>query len=830
MEKEHSGLSDAEARGLLAKYGPNVLPEKPPPSNFVIFISQLRSPLVYILLVAASITFFLGEYSDTVIICVAVFINTILGYFQEQKAGRALYALKKMLHPQARVIRGGHEIMIEASLVVPGDLIILNQGDKVAADGTLLEANRLFIAEAILTGESVPIAKEVEGKVFMGTVVTAGRGLMKVALTGEETEMGKIALSIQDADEETPLAKQLTYFSKQLTILTLVLVAFVFVIGVIDRLPIVELFTTSVALAVAAIPEGLLVALTMVLAVGTQRILHRKGLIRNLVSAETLGGVTTICADKTGTLTEGKMQVVEAVGDGDELSLQAIIANDRDDPMVMAAWDWGLTRQSFREENDSRFDAFRDKYKRVDSVPFTSEGRYFASLNENGGKKNMLYVNGAPDYLLKWSNLSSKEKGELTKKIEELSARGMRLVGMARKELPNTKKKIVDGDVKKDLEWVGILAFTDPPREGVKEALAKTAVAGIRTVVITGDYPETAKVIMSQLGIEVVDASVVTGDKLAEMKLPELQKVLSSHKTLLFARTTPDQKLKIVDALKKNGEVVAMTGDGVNDAPALTKADIGIVVGEASDVAKESADLVLLDSSFATIVATVEEGRAIFDNLRKIVLYLMSDAFAEIVVVVGAMLLQAFFIDDLPLPVTTAQILWINLVSDGFPHLALTVDPKRHNSMLMPPRDPSEKLVAKWMKVLIAAVSIVSGLSGLLMFLFVYFSTDDVTLARSVAFAVIGANTLAYVYSVRTLTDPLWKEGIFDNKWLLLAVTGGLFLLLIPFSLPSLQQFFEVTSLSLYYWGLVFVVAMFVVTFIEFFKFLYRKMNNIIVV
>jgi len=312
------------------------------------------------------------------------------------------------------------EIEIDVSEVVPGDVVILNQGDKVPADGGLLEANRLFVAEAILTGESVPVAKKPKSKVFMGTVVTAGRGMMKVSSTGAATEMGKIALQIQDADEETPLAKQLTYFSKQLSVLTLILIGIVFVVGVFDKLPLLEVFTTSVALAVSAIPEGLLVALTMVLAVGAQRILKRKGLIRNLVSAETLGGVTTICADKTGTLTVGKMKVVEAVGNGELLGEQAVLANDRDDPMVISAWEWGLQRMSMTEDGQGLKD-YRAEHKRVDSVPFSSKDRYFASLNVSVAGGAVLYVNGAPDYLLEWTTLSEKEKESTRQKINELS-------------------------------------------------------------------------------------------------------------------------------------------------------------------------------------------------------------------------------------------------------------------------------------------------------------------------------------------------------------------------------------------------------------------------
>ncbi len=770
-------MTSSEAEARLAKYGPNVLPEKPRPTDLSIFISQLKSPLVYILIAAGVITFFLREFADTSIIFFAVFINTVLGFIQERRAERAFEALQKLVQPHTRVVRDGKIIEIEANKVVVGDTVVLSAGEKISADGKLVDANRLYVAEAILTGESAPIEKRINNEVFMGTIVTAGSGTFVVESTGADTQMGKIAQKVQTIDDDTPLRRELKKFSRQLSVLVFGLTVTVFVVGLFTNRPLLEVFTTSVALAVSAIPEGLLVGLTVVLAIGMQRILKRKGLVRNLLSAETLGGVTTICIDKTGTLTEGKMEIVETFGDQEKLAFQATVANDRDDPTVIAAYEWA---------KNSKQQAINNKqYERLDSIPFSSKTRFFASLNKWDIKNNMLLVNGAPEFLLEWSAVDDTEKKQVKDTIQKMTDSGYRVIGMARKLMSVETNRIDEDFVRKDLEFIGLLALADPVREGVAEALVKTKDAGIDLVVITGDYPSTAIKVMEKLGIEVKQDHVIDGATLDKISTAELAQLLKSDRIKLFARTSPDQKIRIVDALQTNGEVVAMMGDGVNDAPALRSADIGIVVAEATEVAKETSDLVLLNSDYSTILAAVEEGRSIFANIRKIILYLVSDAFEEILAVIGTLLLA------LPLPVTAAQILWINLISDGFPNLALTIDPSEKDAMSRPPRPTTEPLLANWMKAIIAIVSLIGGIFALALFYFYYRSTNDLILARSVAFITIGVNSLVYVFSIRTLTDPFWHENPFDNKWLNIAVIGGLVLQFIPFAVPALREFFE---------------------------------------
>ncbi len=804
-----NGLTSQEADRRLKEQGPNALPESPPPSNLAIFIAQLKGPLVYVLLVAGGITLALRELTDSIIIFLAVFINTGLGYFQERKAGKALEALKKLLHPHVRVIRDGEIKTIEVATLVVGDIVLLHQGDKVPADGIIVEATRFFTSEAILTGESVPVEKKQEDKVFMGTVVTAGSAKVAILSTGADTEMGKIAKSVSEISEDTPLREQLKKFSKQLSVLVLGLTIFVFVVGLLLGENPTDIFTTSVALAVSAIPEGLLVALTVVLAIGMQRILARKGLVRNLVSAETLGGVTTICVDKTGTLTEGKMQVVNAIGDEIELALQALVANDMDDPVVVAAWEWGNGK--IQDVKD-----LKKRHNRLDSLPFSSAVQFFACLTNWSKENNMLFVNGAPEVLMEYARLSEDEKVNLKRRIEELSMEGKRIIGMARKIVPFSKKNLEIHDVKSDLEWVGLLAFTDPVRPDVKDALRRTRDAGIGLMVITGDYANTALAVLHQLEIAVEPTDIILGTDLEKLSDEELGQRVKSGSVMLFARTKPDQKLKIVNLLKNNGEVVAMMGDGVNDAPALSQADIGIVVNEASDVAKESADLILLDSSFSTIVSAVEEGRGIFDNIRKVVLYLMSDAFVEIFVVVTSLVLR------LPLPLTAAQILWVNLVSDGFPGLALTIDPKASGIMQRRPRSPEENLISLWMKKLIAIVSISGGIFAFALFVISYYASGkDAILARSVAFATVGFNSLIYVFSVRTLQDPFWKEKIFANRWLVFAVLIGIVMQVLPFAAPPFRNFFEVVSPG-NYWFLVVLGSVLLFLVVEFMKWNFR--------
>lgn len=804
MFPNEQGLSENEARQKLAQYGPNVLPEVPAPGRFTIALEQIQSPLVYVLLFAGIVTAAIGHVVDALIIFIAVLLNTVLGYIQEHRASSALHALKRYITNKATVIREGKKTAINTTDIVPGDVIFLNQGNKIPADGTLTFTNRLYIDESMLTGESMSVAKKKGDEAYLGTTISSGQATMTVEKTGAGTKMGAIAGTIQEPEADTPLQRQLKGFSRQLVVVIIVLSAIAFILGIAYQLSITELFITSVALAVSSIPEGLLVSLTVVLAIGMQKILKHRGLVRKLSAAETLGGVTVICVDKTGTLTQGNMEVVAYDGDIMELAKQVLLANDLDDPIVIAAFAWGRTV----------IKDFISQHPRLDSIPFSPKDRMFTSLHTWSQTANMLFVNGAPELLLAKSNLTGDAKRDVLETIDSFTKQGKRVLGFARKEVPANITRIDAQDADMGLDWIGLLAFADPVRLGVKDALDQAKTAGITTTVITGDYPQTSEFILKELGISVTKDEIFTGTDLDRLSQPELAKIVRSVK--LFARTTPDQKLRIVQALKRNGEVVAMMGDGVNDAPALHKADIGIVVGEATDVAKESADLVLLDSNFSTIIAAIREGRAMFDNIRKVILYLLSDAFAEIVVVIGAIAL------GLPLPISAVQILWINLISDGFPNLALTIDPVRPDIMKEKPRSPKERLVNFWMISLIGTVSIIAGFVALVTFIFTLKATGDVASARSMAFLTLGLNSLAYVFSVRTLLVPFWKNHVFENKWLLIAVFAGFGLQVLPFSTSVMRQFFGLKELHVSYWLIAIFLSVALFFVIEACKAFYR--------
>jgi len=809
MDPAPSGLTASQVSEKLRQFGPNSLPEKPPPTQLQLFLRQLKSPLVYILIAAGIVSVATGEYSDAVIIGFAVILNTVLGFFQEGQANRSLQALKRLISSTSAVVRDGRVQNISSLDLVPGDVVLLKPGQKIPADGLVLSANRLLVAEAIITGESVPLEKKPQDPLYMGTVVTAGLGQFQVTATGANTKMGQIALETQSLKEDTPLQQQLSSFSQKLVLIVLGLSVGVFIFGLFSGISWQSMFTLAVAVAVSSIPEGLLVAMTVILAIGMQRIHKRQGLVKKLSSAETLGGVTVICTDKTGTLTLGQLRVVDSLGDKPALALQILMS--KDDPMVSAARDWASAHCSPEAAA---------KYPLLDSIPFSPQQKYFASLHRFNDHHNLILVNGAPEMILNWVNLPAVEKQHLCDQMASLTSSGQRILGLARKLVSPQQSHLNDQLLHDNLEWVGILVYADPVRPGVKDVLRQAQMAGIRIILITGDYPATAKFVMQQIGLPVEDRDILLGDQVRDLPLPQLAAKLKSVR--LLARTSPDQKLKIVAALKSAGEIVAMMGDGVNDAPALHESDIGIVVAGASDVARESADLILLDSNFKTVLSAIEEGRVIFDNIRKVILYLLSDAFEEIVVIVGSLLLH------FPIPLTAIQILWINLFSDGFPSLALTVDPGRPSVMREYPRSPREPLVNRWMVRLIMVISGLYGLTALLLFRYVYLSTGNEILVRSVAYVTLGINTLFYVFSVRNLWTPVWHGNIFNNKWLNISLLLAFIMQFLPFTHPALLKIFGLQPISAGYWFLAVGMSLAMAAIIEVLKTGYHRQRRVI--
>ncbi len=846
-----SGLSAEQAKKQLDVVGLNQLTGKKPPTDLYFIIKQFRNPLVLVLLIATIVTVIVGEYSDAFVISLAIIVNTILGFVQERKAFKSLDALKKVVSHEAWVIRNtgdkelGEKIKVEIAKIVPGDIVVLYEGDKVPADGILIENNDLLLDEAILTGESVPVSKaifknniiaeKIEGFIsqitkkntkaintlHMGTTVVGGSGKILVTTTGMKTEVGKIATHLEENREvKTPLEVKLDQLARIITIGIIILSIGIFVIGILLKKDPIEMFTTAVALAVAAIPEGLVVGLTAILAIGMHRILKRKGLVKSLVAAETLGSVTTVCIDKTGTLTEGKMRVVETELEDEVLAYKAsTLANDLKDPIEIARWQWSL---NISKDNSQLIapEELLVKEERDAIIPFSVERRFLASRH-----KENIYLSGAPEEMLHRSNASEKTLVKYQDLIENWANKGRRLIGFAHIECKSEDEakevfsKLKNDEVdKRRVDWLGLMAFDDPIRPSVKASIKKTQQAGIEVKVITGDFRTTALAVMKKIGFDLKNEQIIEGKELEEMSDSELQSRVGS--IVLFSRTKPSQKLRIVKALQSNGEIVGMMGDGVNDAPALAVSDIGIVVEEASEVAKEAADLILLDSNMETITASIEEGRSMLENLKKVALYLLSDSFSEIIIVLVSLLM------GWPAAITAVQILWINLVDDGLPNLALTIDPKDPGLLKRKPLSPKTKLIDNEMLSLIIIISLVTAASCLVVF-WVDWQQRGLELARTMVFATLSIDSLLYVFSCRSLNKNIWHDSIFKNKWLVAASLFGVFLTVLSVHLKPLQDLLGTTALGIMDWMVVFAVSFGVITTIELFKWIFNKRHLI---
>ena len=820
------GLTFLRASQLLESQGENVLPKGKRISRFEILLEQVKSPLVYILIFAFLVTVFLREYTDALVILLAVLVNTVLGFWQEWKAERSLEALRRMIRPRARVVRDGKVQTIEARFLVVGDVVILERGEQVPADGVVVEAVDLSMEEAILTGESKAAGKiamtealkekellKGENLGFMGTMVASGRGKMVVTKTGRETRMGGIAKSLYEVREEkTPLQEQVAGLAKFLAILLGVLCLLIFLGGELQGKDFEEMFLMAVAIAVAAIPEGLVVSLTVILALGMQRILTKKALVRKLLAAETLGSVTTICADKTGTLTEGKMKVSQVeVIDETKAAWVAYLCNNLSDSLEVALKDWVSVLERKKQMTWGMFKESR----RVEEIPFDEGKKFMATMVEIEGEK-MVLVKGAPEVVLQMTNGKWRMENEkkINKRISEMGEKGLRIIALAWKK---TEEGKIENEIS-NLEWIGVLGLEDPVREGVVDALRLVEKAGIKIKVITGDYQATAEAVIRKLGLLDGGLRSMSGDELEKISEKEFVKIIDG--VVLFYRTTPEQKLKIVGVLKKKGEVVAMTGDGVNDAPALKRADIGVVVSEASDVAKETADMVLLDNNFGTIAAAVEEGRGIFENIKKVVLYLLSDTFTEVILVGGSILFV------LPLPILPAQILWVNLIEDSLPGMALAFEPKDEGMMKEKPRRLGMPILDSELKVIIFIIGIMTDLILFGLFFFFLWRGEELSWIRTMIFVGLGIDSLFYIFSCKTLKKSLWRESFWNNKFLIVSVLIGFLLLSGAVYLPGLQQLLGTVALSWLDWLILAGVGLLDVGLIEITKWIFIKQQK----
>jgi len=865
------GLTQHQVAEHQKKYGTNELPQEAPTSLLALFLRQFQSSLTYILLIAAGISLAIGEHVDSYVIFAAVVVNVVVGFFQEYKAQKALASLKKIVTQEVWVIRDHQERKIPSKELVPGDVIVLSAGDKVTADGRLIESEHLKINEAALTGESEAVEKVervLEGDLivadqhnmaFSGTIVTEGHGRLVVTAIGITTEIGKIAVLVKHTHEvRTPLQERLDSFSRKLGLIVLLLSGFLFGIGVLHEYSATEMFIIAVAVAVAAIPEGLVVEVTVILAIGMQRILKKGSLVRKLVAAETLGSTNVICVDKTGTITVGEMRVVhiateshngvlgkkdtnakhlehgvfeikrlnqiavycnnavvasaeaEKTTEEEELRAQVVVGSPTERAILLSAIDGDFTEADLHEMRP-----------RIDEVPFDSSKKFMATLNTWTKKQHSAYFKGAPEKILTMcayyqlgrttKKMSPKKRKELLGLYENLSGQGLRLLAGAYKgvdadvttfdELPDYSQGAV---------FVGFWGIKDPLRPDAEETIAQTKNAGIRTIIITGDNRYTALAIARELGFKPTQDEIIDGNDLAGISDAELARLVK--RVIIFSRTTPSDKLRIVSALQKNGDVVAMTGDGVNDAPALARADIGVALGSGTDVAKETADLVLLDNNFSTIVSAVREGRVIYDNIRKVILYLLANSFTEISIIVVGMLA------GWPLPILATQVLWINLVTDGFPDLALTLEPEESEIMNESPRKRNDSILDFERKFLIGFISIITSVTTLGLFYLIWKTTGDIDRARTITFTAVGVESLLYVFSVRSLRHSIFETNFFSNQWLIVAVIGGFLVQFVGIYVPFFQSFLRTVPLGISDWALILFACLWIIGLIEIMK------------
>lgn len=803
----YQGLSIKEVQELQRQYGVNVLPAEKYDSAFKIFLSQFTNPLIYIILLAGFISLFLREYQDVIIILAVVILNAFFGYWQEHKTQKTLMALKNILKPRAKVVRDGKRQEIDASDLSPGDIVFLTTGDKAPADGEIIEVASLLVNEAILTGESEGIVKKEKDEIYMGTIISWGRAVVKITKIGRETKIGKIAETLKKTVQPpTTLQLHIKNVSHFLIKTSAVICIIVFFVGLLSGRNFWEIFRIATVLAVAMIPEALLIAVTMILVISMQKTLKRNALIKKLSAVETLGSVSIICTDKTGTLTEGKMRVVETDFKNKDGSFFAInLCNDLSDSLEVALWNYLENQPNYYPQENF------DKYKRSFEIPFGSEYKFMVTVNTlmDG---DYLFIKGAPEIILKMSDLPQEEINEILQKIEKWGKNGLKILGLARQKITNNNK-IEKFDINNlpVLEWLGIVGLWDPPREEVKEALFATQKAGIKIKVITGDYRQTAEKIMSFLNIAPLVDEVMEGSELEKINDEDLQKKIMG--IVLFTRITPHQKLRIVNILQKMGEVVAMTGDGVNDAPALKRANIGLVVGDASEVAKETADIILLDSNFKTIVSAIEEGRLVFENIKKSVLFMLSNSFTEVVLIFISIIL------GWPLPLTIIQILWLHLLCDGPEDIVLAFEPKEKELMREGPKKITESIIGNSGLILIFLISLLSGIFALILFWYYGIKQGDLALGRTMAFIAISFGSILFIFSFRSLRKPFWKyENFWSNKWLFITIIFSLFLQITILYLPFTQNILGLVPLNIGEWSRILLVSIIMVLFIELLK------------
>jgi P-type Ca2+ transporter type 2C len=851
------GLQEAEAVQRLEKYGPNLLAEEQESSALALLLHQFKSPLIYILLIAAGGSLLLGEVIDAAVIFVIVLFNAALGFFQEYKAERALEALRRMAEPVAEVIREGEIREIPSEEIVPGDIIAVTTGDRIPADSRLIETRTLQVEEAALTGESVPSNKNTEviadihqpladrnNMLYAGTIVSSGKGVAVVVATGGQTEAGRIARHVSEAPaKETPIQRKLNAVARLLAVVGVLVAALLVGIGYWRGFDLYTLFLTAVAAAVSFIPEGLPAIVTIVLAIGVQRMARRNAIVRKLPAVEALGSATVVCTDKTGTLTKNQMTVQTCVtpersyqitGEGYRPEGEFLSEGDRVNPLEEADLEFLLQVAALcndarlvEEEGQWRIvgdptegaltvaslkagiaiPELQERYPRVNEVPFNSEFKYMATLHRSSHGSSLVCVKGAPERILGMSDrvrvngeirpLAEEQYRHLRDSSDSLAAEAYRVLAIAYKEIEPEASELPREQVENQLVFLGLAGMIDPARPEAQAAIESAREAGIRVIMITGDNPVTAKAIAASLGFE--EGDVVAGRELTQMSDEDLGKKIKH--VSVFARVQPHDKYRIVKALQEQGELVAMTGDGVNDAPALKLANIGISMGIAgTDVARESSEMVLADDNFATIIAAVEEGRTIFSNLRKVVQYLLSTNTGEVL---------TFLVSTsagLPLPLLPVQILFVNLATDGFAMAPIAFEPKEPGLLKHPPRPPEEPVITKRIAARMVMVAVIMVVGTLGLFLYELHNVELIK-ARTMAFTTLAVFQLFNAFNARSSTQSVFRIGLFSNPYILMGVGFSFLLQVLVVHLAPLQAIFRTTALRVDEWGLIILVC-----------------------
>ena len=881
----NEGLTNQEAERRLVEFGPNELQAEKQVSPLQIFIGQFKSILIIILFFATIFSAVVGEIINAIIILAIVIASAGLGFFQEYRAERALEALKKMLSPAITVVRDGKEKRLDSSKLVPGDVIILEAGDKIPADARLFKIANLNVDESSLTGESIPVTKKLDSlsvdtyvadrknMVYSGTAVTYGRARAFVTSTCMRTEFGKIAKEVTTTTKEkTPLEIRTESIGKWLGVLCLGACLVVVVFGILREYLITGLVSTEfliglvmfgIALAVAAVPEALPAIVTGTLAIGMNKMAKRNALVRRMPAVETLGSTTVICSDKTGTLTKGEMTVrqlylnnqsIDVTGVGYEpkghlkineikvdshqkifslWGMASILCNDASLEKAREGGNWHIIGDPTEgalivagEKAGFRQDDIREKYPRVSELPFSSERKRMSTVHQSKEGKKLVFTKGAPEIILERCSsihengtpqrLLLDKKRQIHEINEKMAAQALRVLAVAYKEIPDSTNDFDEKTLESDLIFLGLIGMIDPPRAEAKIAVKRAKQVGMKSIMITGDHKLTAVAIATEMGIYEDGNIAMTGDELERISDEELQNMVAI--VTVYARVSPLHKLKIVKAWKKRGEVVAMTGDGVNDAPAVKNADIGIAMGiTGTEVTKESSDMVLADDNFATIVQAIEEGRIIYDNIKQYLTYLLKSNIVELIVIGGGVLA------GLPLPLLASQILWVNLITDGPPALALGVSPPSPDVMLRPPRDPKESIFSSEVKSMLTLIPLVH--SPILLYIFISSLNQGVNVARTSLFIMFIFFELVVALNCRSLKYSIFK--VKPHKILSLAVIGSALSTVILFLIPQLRSAFELVmpTLTDIMWAA--VLSILPIILIEMLKMRFRKSGKI---